>query len=136
MVDTNVLLAQRVVEEGFGANNPGIFDELASEDFVEHQRGMSEGKEAPKRAILSLHGAFPDIKYKLINTIAQDDLVCLHYNVTGTHTGKLGPLPASGKKFSINLIDIMRFRDGKLVEHWGVPDQLGLMTDLGFWPPK
>jgi predicted ester cyclase len=29
----------------------------------------------------------------------------------------------------------MRFKDGKLVEHWGVPDRLGLMEQLGMKPP-
>ena len=35
----------------------------------------------------------------------------------------------------ITVIDIMRFRDGKLVEHWGVADRLAMMEQLGMKPP-
>jgi len=34
----------------------------------------------------------------------------------------------------ITVIDIARFKDGKIVEHWGVPDQLGMMLQLGLMP--
>lgn len=136
MEEDNVALARRIVEEGFGQNRPEIFDELTAENFVEHQKGMSVTKDGPKSAIRYLHKAFPDLTYKLVNAIAKDDLVCLHYTVSGTHKGDLGPMAPSGKRFEIYLIDIMRFRNGKLLEHWGVPDRLGMMEDLGFWPPK
>jgi predicted ester cyclase len=39
--------------------------------------------------------------------------------------------PPTGKKMSIDVIDIVRIRDRKIVEHWGVPDQLGMMLQLG-----
>jgi predicted ester cyclase len=31
----------------------------------------------------------------------------------------------------IDVIDIARFENGKIVEHWGVPDQLGILIQLG-----
>ena len=40
-----------------------------------------------------------------------------------------------GKKIEITVIDIMRFKDGKLIEHWGVPDRLAAMEQLGMKPP-
>jgi predicted ester cyclase len=135
MESENIKLARRIVEDGFGRNNPGILDEMYSDDFIEHQRGMKDLDDT-KAAILNLGKAFPDISYSLVNTIASGDLVCVQYRVSGTHEGNLGPMQPTGKKFDIDLIDIMKFKDGKLIEHWGVPDRLGLMEDLGFWPPK
>lgn len=35
----------------------------------------------------------------------------------------------------ITVIDMMRFQDGKLVEHWGVADRLSMMEQLGMKPP-
>jgi predicted ester cyclase len=131
----NIKLARRIVEEGFGGNNPSIMDELAADGFIEHQRGMNSLDDT-KAAISALGRAFPDISYQLVNTIASSDLVCVQYRVTGTHQGSLGPMQPSGKRFETDLIDIMKFKDGKLTEHWGVPDRLGMMEDLGFWPPK
>jgi predicted ester cyclase len=33
----------------------------------------------------------------------------------------------------ITVFDQLRFRDGRIVEHWGVPDQLGLLVQLGLF---
>lgn len=133
---TNTQLAKRIVEEGFAQNKPEVIEELATADFKEHQNGMGGGSEGPKAAIGDLHRAFPDIAYTLVNAITEGDLVTVHYKCSGRHTGPLGPMPATGNHFEIDVIDIMRFRDGKLTEHWGVPDRLSLMEQLGFWPPK
>lgn len=55
----------------------------------------------------------------------------------GTHEHKFGPLYPTGKTFEITVIDIGRFESGKLIEHWGVPDKLALMEQLGMKaPPK
>jgi predicted ester cyclase len=37
---------------------------------------------------------------------------------------------------SITVFDVLRWRDGKLVEHWGVPDQLALLVQLGMFDPR
>ncbi len=136
MEENNTALARRIVEEGFGGNHPEIFDELASPEFVEHQNGMSSSKESPMNAIRGLNNAFPDLTYKLVNSIASGDLVCVHYRCSGTHEANLGSLAPTGRRFEIDVMDIMRFTDGKLTEHWGCPDRLGMMEALGFWPPK
>jgi predicted ester cyclase len=39
--------------------------------------------------------------------------------------------PPTGKSFETDVMDVARFEDGKIVEHWGVPDQLGLLIQLG-----
>jgi len=53
----------------------------------------------------------------------------------GTYINKFGPMYPTGKKFEITVIGIGRFENGKLVEHWGVPDKLALMEQLGMKPP-
>ncbi len=42
----------------------------------------------------------------------------------------MGHRPTS-KRFSIDSVDICRFKDGKIVEHWGVADTFSLMSQLG-----
>ena len=40
-------------------------------------------------------------------------------------------MPATGKAFAMNAIDIVRFEGGKAVEHWGVSDVAGMMQQVG-----
>lgn len=136
MEKQNIALARRVVEQGFGEGRLEIIDEIVADNFVEHQGGMNRTVEGPKSAIRDLHVAFPDISYRFINSVAEGDMITVHYRASGTHTGNLGPMGATGRTFEIDVIDIMRFSEGKLVEHWGVPDRLGMLESLGFWPPK
>ena len=44
--------------------------------------------------------------------------------------------PPNGKAFEITVIDIARFENGKIVEHWGVPDRFAVMAQLGLLPKK
>ena len=43
-------------------------------------------------------------------------------------------IPATGKKISYEEIHIVRIAGGKMVEHWGIEDQMGLMQQLGVIP--
>jgi predicted ester cyclase len=42
--------------------------------------------------------------------------------------------PPTGKSFAITVIDICRFENGKIVEHWGVPDRFHQLAQLGLLP--
>jgi predicted ester cyclase len=66
--------------------------------------------------------AFPDMEFTVGLVIEHDDLVISHWTITGTHTGAaFYDVPPSGKPVTINGTAILRFRDGKIVEHWGGP---------------
>lgn len=66
--------------------------------------------------------AFPDMRFEVGLVVESGDLVVSNWTLTGTHTG--GPyydVPPSGARVVINGTAILRFRDGKVVEHWGGP---------------
>ena len=66
--------------------------------------------------------AFPDMKFDVNLLIESDDLVVSNWTLTGTHSGDpYYDIPPSGKFVTINGTAILRFRDGKIVEHWGGP---------------
>jgi predicted ester cyclase len=81
-----------------------------------------------------MYTAFPDFQATLENLIAEDDRVVVHMLWTGTHQGEFMGIPPTGRRMSINVIDILRVADGKFVEHWGVSDMMGLMQQLGVSP--
>jgi predicted ester cyclase len=131
MEKSNLTVLRNIVELAFGNCDLSVIDELMDDNCIEHQFGMSGGKEGLKNSILSLHSAFPDMQYQLQHACEADGLVWVHYQATGTNTGSFMHNPPSGKKFKIDVIDIARVINGRITEHWGMPDRFALMKQLG-----
>ena len=75
--------------------------------------------------------AFPDLAITEEDLIAEDDKVVMRQVTTGTHQGDFMGIAATGKKVEMHDIHIVRLADDKIVEHWGVEDNLGMMQQLG-----
>ena len=137
MSKENVDVFHRMIEEGFNKGNLAALDELFAPNFIEHQDGfVPPNIKGVKGAIVSLRTPFPDLRLTVEEIIASGDKVWARINARGTHQAPfMGRLP-TGKSFAITVIDICRFEDGQIVEHWGVADRLGLMGQLGLVPPQ
>lgn len=128
----------RVIEEGFNSGNLSNLDTLFHPEFIEHQRGFpTPDLDGLKAGIASLRRAIPDLHLEVVESIAEGDKVCFLLAGTGTHQGQLGPVPATGTPLSVSVIDICRFEDDLIIEHWGIPDQAGIMEQIGLpQPPR
>jgi len=131
----NAAAFRRLMLEGFQAGNPWVVDELVAPDLIEHQFGLAgNGGSAVdnlKRAIVGLHKSMPDVRYTFDASIADADTVWTRMTANGTDIGGFFGRPPTGRWVSITVVDIARFSDGKLVEHWGVPDRFALLAQLG-----
>lgn len=128
----NVARLRRILLEGFGGGDLAVVDELVSEDFVDHQADTPrQGREGLKQMIRSLRLAFPDLQYTVVQMADDGDKSWGHFRATGTHNGTFMGRPATGKRIEIDVIDIARFENGIMVEHWGLPDRLKVLSQLG-----
>ncbi len=110
---------REVIEQG----NFDSFKELVSEKIINHAAvpGASSGAEGMTHFLQNiLQKGFPDLKVQILEQVAERDLVTTHKAITATHKGEILGIPASNKKVRINVIDIIRLKDGKYVEHWAV----------------
>lgn len=75
--------------------------------------------------------AFPDMHFTVDLLIESGDLVVSNWTLTGTHSGAAYyDVPPSGRPVTINGTAVLRFENGKIVEHWGGPhcqNGVGLM---------
>jgi predicted ester cyclase len=78
---------------------------------------------------------FPDVKFTIDDMVSQGDIVATLVHGEGTQTGQFMNIPATGKHAKWRSVGFFRVRDGKIVEHWGIPDMLGLLIQLGVIPP-
>jgi predicted ester cyclase len=76
----------------------------------------------------------PSYQDSLSNMIADGDRVAYISTMTGTQTGPMGNLPASGKSFTLVNIIIQRLEDGKIAETWISWDNVAFLSQLGFMP--
>jgi steroid delta-isomerase-like uncharacterized protein len=135
--DQNKATARRLVDEGFNKQNLKLLDEIFSADSITHdtQRpNLPKGPEGAKLSMMPYFTAFPDARVTIEKDIAEGDYVVHYVRVVGTHTAELNGIPATGKRTNTTGVEILRFNNGKVVETWGVWDQLGLMQQLGVIP--
>jgi predicted ester cyclase len=128
-------LSERMPLEVFNLGKVEVIDEIVHPDFVDHGMplpGATPDREGLKTMVSSMRGAFPDLHNRINLVVAEGDTVATHVTSTGTMKGELAGMPPSGKQATWDAIHIVRFRDGKLAEHWVVQDQLGMLQQLGF----
>jgi steroid delta-isomerase-like uncharacterized protein len=117
------------------AGDLSVVDELLAEDFVEHEAlAPSPDREGVRQLFTMFLAAFPDMRFGVTHMVQEDDLVMAHGIFEGTHEGPLMDMPATGKRVSVPFADVVRFRDGLGVEHWGVFDSGTMMQQLGQGP--
>lgn len=135
-VGQNVASIRRLIDVGFSQGDLSVVDELVSPDCVEHQRGSQPGAQGLKDTIMTLRGWCSDFQLTIEDLVAEGDMVWIRNRARGTNNGSIMGQPPTGRSIDIDVIDIARFENGKLIEHWGVPDQLGLMEQLGLVPGR
>ena len=134
--ERNKAVVRRFVEEVQNGQDAELFYELNAPDFVNLSAppGMPSDLEGGKAFLWSFFSAFPDGRFEIDDMIAEGDRVATKKTFTGTHTGALGDVPASGNRVSIQFVDILRVRDGRIVEHWLSIDNLSFMQQIGALP--
>jgi predicted ester cyclase len=109
-------------------------DHLLAPAYVNHTPSFGRpppGPQGLKPIVVALRTAFPDLHYTIEDIIATPDYVVARVRMRGTHLGQLGDLQPTGRSIDVLQINIERFQDGRIVEHWRVTDELGLMKQLG-----
>ena len=136
--ERNKAVVRRFVEEVQNKKDPDVFDELNDPEFVNLSAppGMPTDREGGKMFLWSFFSAFPDSHWMIDDMIAEGDRVATKKTFTGTHTGDFGEIPASGNSVTLQYVDILRLRDGRIFEHWLCLDQLTFLQQLGALPSR
>jgi steroid delta-isomerase-like uncharacterized protein len=133
MSEQNRALVRRIVDEAWNQGNLVVVDEVFAPDYQEHnpRPGQEPGIDGYKGGVAMLRTAFPDLSLDVHDVIAEGDRVAVLYTLHGTHDGELMGIPASGQRVSSDGMVFARFRDGRIIERWGVQDMLTLLQQIG-----
>ncbi len=133
--EKNVKVVRRLLEEGFGKGNLSVVDDTISQNFIEHQRfdpPLPQGPAGTKALITGLRKMFSDFEFTVEDIAVEGNKVWTRNRAKGTNSGSIMGKPPTGKKMEIDVFDLCKLENGKIVEHWGVPDQLGMLEQIGF----
>ena len=132
MSEENKALVHRIYE-CFSQNNLDVLDELIASDFTDHNPnpGQAPGLEGLKQFISSMHSVLSDLQDNVEDMVAEGDKVVARLRISGTHQSEFMGAAPTGNQVTFTGIDILRIAEGKVVEHSGNSDELGMMRQLG-----
>lgn len=103
-------------------------------DYVNRSPGSADlprGRAGVAIVVKALRTAFPDLEYTIEDVVIGVDAVAVRTTLRGTHRGDFFGLPATGKSVEVSQMTIEHFKDGKIVTHHRVTDELALQRQLG-----
>jgi steroid delta-isomerase-like uncharacterized protein len=119
----------------FSAPASAVADNF-TRDWVNHDPSLPpmKGLAGAEQLLGLFRTALTNLKVQIEDSIETGDKVAARVRMTGTHTGPLMGVPATGKPISILGTGIFRVADGKLAENWVNLDALSLMQQIGAVP--
>ena len=122
MSERNKAVVRRLVDEVMNAGRLEVVDELYSPDLAA----------AARDGIAPFRASFPDVRMEVVELIAEGDKVVGRFACSGTHLGAWLGHAQTGRRFEdVAEVSIFRLVGGRIVEVWGVEDNLGRLEQLG-----
>ena len=120
--------------KAFLAADEAWWNKHIAPSFRRHDPGLPfevVGPAGVKKLAEALLPGIPDMQLPIADLVAEGEKVLARLSVKGTHAGDLIGVPTTGKTIEIGVLDLFQIRDGKLIEHWALLDNLGLMRQIG-----
>ena len=127
-------IARRFVAEVFSGSDPERARDYFTDEIAWHggALGTITGVDNVVPVLGGFIGALSGIDATVQDAIASDDLVALRLVVTGTHTGNLLGVPATGRPVRWDAVDIYRVTDdGRISEQWAFEDLAAILSQVG-----
>jgi predicted ester cyclase len=136
MADDLKAVARRTLEEIIPNGDVAGLRAVMHPEVVNHEppAGAPPGLDGMIQAMRWVQGGFSERRFEIHQVIAEGDTVVVHCTFHGRHTGQFMGLAPTNQPVALRQVHIVRFQDGKAVEHWAVRDDLGLGRQLGVFP--
>jgi predicted ester cyclase len=129
--ERNKTLIRSFIDEIFNEHNLLSVEKYFGKGSVEGSPQAGKGGEGFKQFLTDFLNAFPDWRAKIEHIVAENDLVVVFLNGTGTHKGEFQGTPPTNKPVNIRSADLYKIENGLITGHWDIVDQLNLLKQLG-----
>ena len=129
-------LVERMFDEIINKGDIDVADELFAVDYVDHgPMGDMQGVDAFKGVVSMWRAAVPDVHCTVENWFESGEMAAWNVRVTGTHTGDMMGIAATGRSFEYVTPNIGRFAGGVAAEHWADQGMFQFLRQIGALPP-
>src|SRR5947209_1119780 len=106
-----------------------------TDDFIDHgPMGDLHGRDEFKQMVAMWRSAMPDVHCEVFSVISEGDRAAWLVRTTGTHTGDMMGMSASGKRVELVSANISVIRDGRVAEHWADQSMFQFLVQIGALP--
>lgn len=118
-VEQNKALMERMFLVALNENKSELLSELCTPDFVcaspffSSQDGLKDGKASLKELMSKHHTVYPDIVYTIDDIAAEETVAAISFTYSGTHSGEISGISATGEKIEVKEICFAHITDGK-----------------------
>ncbi len=124
--------AYRVVSKAFQSGDISKIDDVVAADFIDHTDKGDMGRDSLKAMIKMMHAAQGDMKTETVKEFADDEYVCGVMHYTGNSDGSMG-MPKG--PYDMTSVEMVKYKDGKAIEHWAFMEPREMMKMMGSMPP-
>ena len=78
-----------------------------------------------------MRAAFPDMRHTIEAELSEGEFIACVMNVQATHMGSFMGITPTGREVRFMLLWIERVVDGKVLQHWALPDFLSIFRQIG-----
>ena len=131
-LEANKEIVRRFNKEVIEQCNRDSFNQLMDSEFINRTAPPNSNDSSGMWNTFSniLKTSFPDLTVEIYDQVAEGDKVTTRKAITGTHNGVLMGIEPTGKQIKIDVIDIVRLKDGKYLEHWGINTLQTVISEL------
>ncbi len=125
-------LVERLHTELFASGDLATLDRFFAPDVISHDMppGFPQGIEGVRLFFSAFRQGMPDVEVRIDEIVAEGDRAAVATMIEGTHTGPLMGVEPTGRRLSVRGFDMVRVEDGRIVEHRGLTDTVGLLRQL------
>lgn len=130
--EINKSIVVRFNREFIQGGDESVFADTIDPDFVNRSVPAAQGTRDASLFWFTkvLRPAFPDLEVTIDDQYADGDTVITRKSYRATHGGPFLGIAPTGKRVQFTVMDIIRLRDGRYVEHWANADMFSLHQQL------
>jgi steroid delta-isomerase-like uncharacterized protein len=124
---------RRFFDDVLNGGRLALLDQMIAGAYIEHNPtpNQAPGAAGVRARIAAMRTAFPDVRFVVEEIIAEGPIVAARYRWQGTHEGAFLGIAPTGRRLSVRGMEFYRVEGGRVLEHWDLSDEFGMLTQLG-----